>query len=221
MAERYQELVPAADVVILDEVGPTRSSRLPKRSWTRISSSGNGSVQGVRCVQVSLDSVDELSMHAVAITLQTTLIALAALPLLGCWPEPGSPEGQLRALFAEAEKAAEARDTGALKDLISEHYADRRGRDQQAIVGLIKFYFSRHKSIHLLTRIGSPRFLQPTRAQVTAFVAMAGQPIPAGAELSRLRADLHRFDFELVSTAEGEWKVTRAEWRRAQVSDFL
>ncbi len=160
-------------------------------------------------------------MHAVAIALQAALTALALLPLLGCWPEPSSPEGQLRALFAEAEKAAEARDAGVLKDLISERYADRRGHDQQAIVGLINFYFFRHKSIHLLTRIGSPRFLQPTRAEVKAFVAMAGQPIPAGAELSRLRADLHRFDFELVRGAEGEWKVTRAEWRRAQISDFL
>ena len=140
-------------------------------------------------------------MHAVAITLQTTLIALAALPLLVCWPEPCSREGQLRAPFPESATAAEARDTGARREFISYPYADRRGRDQQAIVGLIKFYFSRHKSIHLLTRIGSPRFLQPMRAQVTAFVAMAGQPLPAGAELSRLRADLHRFDFELVSTA--------------------
>ncbi len=120
-------------------------------------------------------------MHAVATTLQATLIALAALPLLGCWSEPGSPEGQLRALFAEAEKAAEARDTGALKHLISEDYADRRGHDQQAIVGLIKFYFFRHKSIHLLTQIGSPRFLQPTRAQVTPDRKPPLSPAHAGA----------------------------------------
>ncbi len=160
-------------------------------------------------------------MPVARVVLGAALVALTALPLLACWPEPGSPEGQLRVLFAEAEQAAEGKDTGALRDLLSEHYADRRGHDKQGIVGLIRFYFFRHKSIHLLTQIGSPSFPQPTRAEVTVFVAMAGQPISARAELARLRADLHRFDFELVSEDGGDWKVTRAEWRRAQVSDFL
>ncbi len=160
-------------------------------------------------------------MRAATTALHAALTVLTALPLLACWPEPGSPEGQLRALFADAEKAAEAKNTAALKDLLSDHYADRRGHDKQAIVGLIKFYFFRHKSIHLLTQIGSPSFPKPSHAEVTLFVAMAGQPIPAGAELSRLRVDLHRFDFELLRKDEGEWKVTRAEWRRAQLADFL
>ncbi len=164
---------------------------------------------------------NEMATRVRSGALLSALAALAALSLLSCRPEPGSPEEQLRALFSEAEEAAENRHTGALKKLVSDFYADRRGHDKQAIVALLQFYFFRHKSIHLLTQVHSTTFPEPTRAEATVFVAMAGQPIPGRDELSRLRADLHRFDFELVSESSGDWKVTRAEWRRAQVSDFL
>jgi hypothetical protein len=38
-------------------------------------------------------------------------------------------------------------------------------------------------------------------------------------ELERLRADLHRFEITLASENK-EWKVVRAEWRRAEPGDF-
>ena len=149
------------------------------------------------------------------------LAVLAACLLVSCWPEPGSPEGQLRAMFVKAERAVEEKDIGALKDLVSDHYADTRGHDKQSIIGLLKFYFFRHKSIHLLTQIRPASFPDSTLAEVTVFVAMAGQPISGAEQLAILRADLHRFDFQLASESSGDWKVFRAEWRRAQLSDFL
>jgi hypothetical protein len=149
------------------------------------------------------------------------LVSVAALSLVSCRSQPDSPEMQVRSLLERAEVAAEKRDAGALKRLVSETYTDTRGQDKDAIVRLLGFYFFRHKSIHLLTRVQTLEFPEPALAEVTVFVAMAGRPIPAAAELSRLRADLYRFDFVLASESPQDWQVVRAEWRRAKMDDFL
>ena len=149
------------------------------------------------------------------------LAALAALALAACSAPPDSPEAQVRALFAVAEAAAEEKDAGALKELVSEHYADDGGHDRQAIAGLLTFHFLRHQTIHLLTRIHAIEFPEPTRAATTIFVAMAGTPILIVDDLARVRADLYRFDFELADEGDGDWRVTRAAWRRATPEDFL
>ena len=147
------------------------------------------------------------------------LAAFAVQALAACPAEPDSPEAQVRALFALAEKAAEEKDAGALKELISEHYADDGGYDRQAIAGLLSFHFLRHQTIHLLTRVHAIGFPEPTRAAATIFVAMGGTPILVVDDLARVRADLYRFDFDLAD--EGDWRVTRAAWRRATPDDFL
>jgi hypothetical protein len=38
--------------------------------------------------------------------------------------------------------------------------------------------------------------------------------------LTRLRANLYRFDFALEDRAKS-WQVTRADWRPAEARDFL
>jgi hypothetical protein len=145
-----------------------------------------------------------------------TFQALAACPA-----EPDSPEAQVRALFALAETAAEEKDAGALKELISEHYTDDGGRDRQAIAGMLSFHFLRHQTIHLLTRVHAIGFPEATRAAATIFVAMGGTPILVVDDLARVRADLYRFDFDLADEGDGDWRVTRAAWRRATPDDFL
>jgi hypothetical protein len=136
------------------------------------------------------------------------LAMLAAASLPACAAEPDSPEAQVRALLQRAEAAAEEKDVGALKQMVSESYSDDRGQDRQAIAGLLTFYFLRNQSIYLLTRVGKIEFPEPTRARTTVLVAMAGTPIPDIEELARIRADL-------------DWRVTRAAWRRARADDFL
>jgi hypothetical protein len=142
------------------------------------------------------------------------------LVLSGCAPELDSPELQVRALLARAERAAEERDVGALKGLVAETYADDRGNDRQAVMGLLTYYFLRNKTIHLLTRV---RFIEaePERARAGVFVAMAGRPIEGVEGLARIRADLYRFDFVLERDDAGDWKVERAEWDQAGIDDFL
>ncbi len=148
------------------------------------------------------------------------LAILIPVFVLSCAQDAETPEAQVRKLIKEAESAAENKHSGVLREFISERYRDSEGRDKRTIEGIIRYYFLRNQSIHLLTRTQAIRFPQPKRAEATVFVAMAGQPISSMQELPRIRADLHRFDIVFV-TEDGAWKVVSAEWRRAVVEDFL
>ncbi|MEW7981215.1 MAG: hypothetical protein AB2813_15930 [Candidatus Sedimenticola endophacoides] len=80
-------------------------------------------------------------------------------------------------------------------------------------------YFLRHKSIHLLTQIERIELLDEERARVVLFVAMAGSPLEGVEQLLNLRADLHRFELDLV-LEQAQWRVARAHWQRARAADF-
>ena len=143
------------------------------------------------------------------------------LPLLvSCSPAQDSPETQVRALLKQGETAAENKETGVLRKMISEKYSDSQGQDKRAIEAILRYYFLRNETIHLLMRIQLIAFPQPAQAQAIVLVAMAGQPISGVQELERLHADLHRFEITLASESK-EWKVVRAEWRRAEPGDFF
>ena len=49
---------------------------------------------------------------------------------------------------------------------------------------------------------------------------MGGRPIPNVDSLTRLRANLYRFDFALEEMGKS-WRVSRAAWRPAEARDFL
>ena len=148
------------------------------------------------------------------------LLLIVTLLAGACSSGPDSPEAQVRALIARGETAAEKKESGVLRQMISEKYADSQGQDKKAVEAILRYYFLRNESIHLLTRIRQISFPRPDVAQVDVMVAMAGQPIADAGQLERLRADLHRFEITLADENK-EWKVIRAEWRRAEFSDFL
>lgn len=148
------------------------------------------------------------------------LLALSfALPV-SCSTERDTPETQVRALLMRGEAAAEKKESAVLRQMVSDKYSDSQGQDKKAIEAILRYYFLRNESIHLLTRVQAITFPAPARAQAVVLVAMAGQPIAGTQELERLRADLHRFEITLVNENR-EWKVIRAEWRRAEPGDFL
>ncbi len=126
----------------------------------------------------------------------------------------------MRATLARAEQAAAAKDLAALRNLIGERYRDRDGRDRRAIEQILRVYFLRHGSIHLLTRVQSLTFPAPGQAEVVVLVAMAGTPIAPGADLRGLAADLHRFELTLVRERD-TWRAVRAEWRRAEPGELF
>lgn len=134
--------------------------------------------------------------------------------------ERDSPQAQLRALIERSEAAAEKKESAVLRQFISERYSDSQGQNKKALEALLRYYFLRHESIHLLTRIQQITFPHSDVAQASVMVAMAAQPILDAGELERLRADLHRFELTFLREND-EWKVVRAEWRRAEFADFL
>ena len=90
------------------------------------------------------------------------------LPLLvSCSPAGDSPETQVRTLLERGETAAEKRQTGELRQMISEKYSDSQGQDKRAIEAILRYYFLRHESIHLFVRIQSIAFPQPAQAQAS------------------------------------------------------
>lgn len=124
----------------------------------------------------------------------------------------------MRALIAEAEQAAEGKQLGALKDMLTDDYQDNQGLDKRAAVRLLQVYFLRNESIYLLTRVRNIVFPQSDQAEVGVAVAMAGTPI--GDDLGGVRADLHYFQLEMINQG-GAWRVRRADWRQASLEDFL
>ena len=149
----------------------------------------------------------------------TALLAFALAAALGCSGEPATPEERVRAVLAEIERAAEARDVGALKEHVSESYADARGQDKRALAGLATLHFMRNQSVYLLTRIRRVELPAPGEARAEALVAMAGRPIPGPEALAALRASLYRFEVELREE-DGRWLVHGADWAPAVVDDF-
>ena len=148
-------------------------------------------------------------------------MAVCGLLLVACGKKSDSPEQQVRALFHEIEAAAEARDIAQLRAFVADEYTDDQGRDKRTIEGLLRFYLLRHQSVHVFTQVKTLDFPEPFRAQAVVLVATAGTPIGDVAELQSLQADLHRFEMEVVRQGRGDWKLTRVEWRRAELVDFL
>ncbi len=148
------------------------------------------------------------------------LIGLLVLLLPGCRGERASPEAEVRALINSAVTAAEQKSFGTLRDMISEKYADEQGQNKRAVEGLLRLHFLRNETVHLYAYIQSVTLPQPDRAQAAVLVAMAGVPIASAQELPLLRADLHRFEIDFVRENK-TWRVQRAAWRRAELSEFL
>ena len=139
--------------------------------------------------------------------------------LTGCRDARTSPEEQVRTLINSATAAAEQKQIGTLRDLISERYADDQGQNKRAIEALLRLHFLRNENLHLYAHIQSVTLPQPDRAQATVLVAMAGMPIVSVQDLPGVRADLHRFEIEFARE-DKTWRVQRAAWRRAELGEF-
>lgn len=137
------------------------------------------------------------------------LLFFLALPIVltGC-TEPSPPEAEIRALIANAETAAEARDLGDIRPLIAETYTDRRGYDKSDLERLLRLLFVTHQSVHLQVYIESIEFKQPDIANAIALVGMTD----TAATLPDV--DLYQFDVRLIRNDDGEWQLVEADWRR-------
>jgi hypothetical protein len=158
-------------------------------------------------------------MWSCAVSRRPVFALLAIATLFGCGGPAGSPEEEIRSLVAEAIRAAEERDIGALKDLISEGYADEQGRDKRAVGATIGFYLLRHRAVHVLTRVREVTFPEADAAEANVLAAMAGDAIASVDSLPGMRADLYRFELRLARE-DGDWRVRFASWQPAKLKEF-
>ncbi len=157
--------------------------------------------------------------------MRSTLQALGTLGsivvlIANCGGEMQTPEDQVRAQIQKATIAAEKKDLGTLRDLISEHYADNHQQDKRGVEATLRFHFFRNQTIHLLTRVPELTVTDADHALATVLVAMAGVPIASANDLPSLRADLHHFDLEFIRE-DSVWRVQRAAWQRAEPAEFI
>ncbi|NNL84093.1 MAG: hypothetical protein HKP27_00485 [Myxococcales bacterium] len=146
--------------------------------------------------------------------------AVLATLLAGCGAETESPAAQIRSVLAAIEEGAEVGDVSAIAEHISQQYADGQGNDRRALVRYIQFHVLRNRRRHLLTREASLEVLEDGRARAVVHAGLVGSPASSAKELLSMRADLYTFDMELV-LEEGDWRVSRAEWKRAQARDLF
>ena len=134
---------------------------------------------------------------------------VGVLALLAGCADDSSPEAQVRSVIESMERAAQARDVGALMEHVSANFRSADGQDRAETSRYARGYFIANQSIHLLTRIESLEFPSPDEARVKMQVGMAGSGGDQG--VANVSADLHDFDVALVRE-DGEWKVSYADW---------
>jgi hypothetical protein len=148
-------------------------------------------------------------------------LLLVCLMLLGaCRARPEAPEEAVREAIAQAAEAAEKRDPRAISGFLSGDYRDGQGRDREALLGILRYYFLGHQSVYLLTRVRSVELTAGEKARAVVLVALAGEPLADPSEPTFLRASLYHFDLDFIRENDS-WKVRQARWQRAELSDFL
>ncbi len=158
---------------------------------------------------------DRMPMRAFA---RGLLLLSLALLVLSCSREDDSPEAQIRRFVAAGIEAAESRDSGALQDMLHIAYRDDRGYDRKQLGGLLRVYFLRHKNIHLFSKIDRIELINDSQARVNLHVAMAGSVIADVDALASLRAQIYRFELDLIR--QPEWQLQHARWAPASAADL-
>lgn len=148
--------------------------------------------------------------------LRHLLPLLLLVALAGCGKAP-SPEDEIRELVATAERAAEARDSFTLHELVADDYQDGRGNGADGIRRYVHGYLIAHQSVHLLVRIDEIELKARDVARLRATVGMAGRETK-GDSAWDLAADVYEFDVTLVRE-DGDWRVSRADWHRGGLAE--
>jgi hypothetical protein len=140
------------------------------------------------------------------------LVAASWLALVaGC--AASDPEAEIRALLAEVEEAAEARDHGFFADVLAASYRDAQGNDREQALRAVRGYFIANQRVEIVSRIDEVALEGADAARAVVHAGMLGRR--AGASLAGgLDADLYRFELELVKDG-GNWRIIGARWNRA------
>jgi hypothetical protein len=149
------------------------------------------------------------------------LLALTACALAACAPPRESPEAELRRTIARAVEAAEARDLGELRQLVSGNYRDEQGYDREGVLALARAVLLAHGNVYIVARVTELELPAPGHAFVAVIAGTAGRRIGDAADAGELRARLYRFELEFAEEDRSTWRVTSARWRPASPAEAI
>jgi hypothetical protein len=137
------------------------------------------------------------------------LVVLATF-VAGCG-DSQTPDARVRAVIAQGEQAAEARDLSGIMDLVAPSYRDGHGGGRDELKQYLRGYLVAHQAIHLLTKVASVEFPYRDMAKVRLTLGTLGRDTAAATAFD-LAADVYEVELELALD-DDEWRVTRASWR--------
>lgn len=143
----------------------------------------------------------------IANPLRYLAIGLVGALLGACGGPAEGPEESLRTWVRQGEEFAEARNRGALIDMISPDYTDARGNSRDDIGNLFRLYFLRQQKVALITRIEELEIYGGSAAKLVLSVGMAGK------NEGTFGFSADAFEFEMEFELDGdEWLLTSARW---------
>jgi hypothetical protein len=131
-----------------------------------------------------------------------------------------SPEDRVREVIEGAVEGAREHKVKKVVAIMSSRYADKEGRDRQALVDLVRAHILLRPNLYLVAHVSSVACEQPGQCDAQVLAAMASVPTKALSDLPKSQADIYRFDLSLVDE-DGTWRVRTANWARASVKDLL
>ncbi|UCE41219.1 MAG: hypothetical protein JSV17_17600 [Candidatus Aminicenantes bacterium] len=133
---------------------------------------------------------------------------------------PKTEEDRIRELMKEAGQHIEKKDISNLMGLLSDDYADYRGRDKTQTKDMVQTYFREFRGIvvHVLgTRIDG---INPDEAFIRTDTALSSGAAKALRKLVPVSTDNYRFEIELVKN-QGQWMIRYAEWQHIGIEELF
>jgi hypothetical protein len=129
-------------------------------------------------------------------------------------------EDRIRDLMKEAGQLIEQKDISGLMGLLSEDYADHRGRDKNQTKDMIETYFSEFRGIVvyvLATHIDDITF---DEAFIRTDAALSSGAARALRKLVPVSTDNYRFELTLIKNKD-QWLITYAEWKHIGIEELF
>ena len=126
-------------------------------------------------------------------------VTLAVISLGACGSR-SSDDDKVRALFADAETAAEERDASDVLEFVADDYEDGNGFDKSQLRDFLRGYFLANPKIELLVKVDDLHFPADGLAQAEVTVTRVSLSDP---RQLHLKVELRRTD--------GDWRVRRAD----------
>jgi hypothetical protein len=146
-----------------------------------------------------------------------SIVVLAGAPWVLACRKKVTPEDRVRALLASLEAAVEGGDLAPVRESLSPLFSGNENMDKPSAMLALQLQL-RARKLFLLTRILNVEAAPGALAGAEIMVAAAAVPIPGPEALSRLEADVYRFQLALEEDADAPhgYRVKSAAWSPAR-----